>query len=98
MQKHKTKKKARSQSVSEIRDYDVSDTVAMIDRDRSLKLEHLGLKLPGASPTQVVSIRLPTELLNELRALGSEQDVPYQALIKLFLRQAVDKTKKRHSA
>lgn len=82
----------------EIHDYDASDTTQMIDQTRPMKLEDLGLRLPEQPPTQVVSIRLPTDLLNELKALGSEQDVPYQALIKLFLRQAVDKKKKKQSA
>ena len=92
------KPSGNSRGVREIHDYDAVDTTHMIDRSKILKLEDLGLKLPEQPPTQVVSIRLPTELLNELKALGSAQDVPYQALIKLFLRQVVDKTKKKHSA
>ena len=87
-----------SRAAREIHDYDAVDTTQMIDRSKILNLEDLGLKLPEQPPTQVVSIRLPTELLNELKALGSAQDVPYQALIKLFLRQVVDKTKKKNSA
>jgi len=52
----------------------------------------LGLKLPATPPTQVVSIRLPTALLNEIRAKASAQDVPYQALIKTLLAHGLRKS------
>lgn len=78
----------------EIKDYDQLDTVSMIDKKKVLRFEDLGLKLPELPPTQVVSIRLPTHLLNEIRALGSEKDISYQALIKLFLTESVKKIKK----
>ncbi|MBI2606370.1 MAG: hypothetical protein HYW49_09850 [Deltaproteobacteria bacterium] len=75
----------------EITDYDSNETGAWIDPSKPLRFEDIGLRLPETSPTQVVSIRLPTKLLNQLRALGSERDVPYQALIKLFLDAGVKK-------
>ena len=75
----------------EIKDYDQFDTTELIDANKPLKLGDLGLKLPEQAPTQVVSIRLPTDLLNEIKAMGSQKDVPYQALIKLFLSAAIKK-------
>lgn len=82
----------------EIKDYDGTDTSGMIDKRRRLSFGDIGLELPPVAPTQVVSIRLPTELLNEIRALGSRDDVPYQAVIKIILaegiRQKKAKTKK----
>ena len=91
------KKKARSKprSLREIRDYDSADTSNLVDATRPLKFEDLSLKLPETPPTQVVSIRLPSELLNELKAIGSQRDVPYQALIKLFLSESVAEMKKK---
>ena len=83
----------RTKRIQHIKDYDEYDTTTLINRAKSLKFEDLRLKLPEIPPTQVVSIRLPSELVNELRAIGSQQDVPYQALIKLFLSQAVTKFK-----
>jgi predicted DNA binding CopG/RHH family protein len=77
----------------EIRDYDDTDTSEMINSKKKLAFEDLGLKLPELPPTQVISIRLPTELLNQIKAIGSQEDVPYQALIKLFLSDAVKKKK-----
>ncbi|MBI2336585.1 MAG: hypothetical protein HYU97_07485 [Deltaproteobacteria bacterium] len=42
-------------------------------------------------------MRLPSALLNELKAMGSQQDIPYQALIKLLLAQSIDKLKRKVS-
>ena len=82
----KTKKVRR-----EIADYDSNDTSTMIDPDRPLGLDDLGLKLPKVPPTQVVSIRLPSELLNQIKAFASARDVPYQALIKLLLAESLQR-------
>ncbi len=78
-----------------IADYDAVDTSGMIDRSKRLNYEDIGLKLPEVPPTQVISIRLPSALLNNLRAISSETDIPYQALIKLFLSDSVAKFKKK---
>lgn len=79
--------------LQEIREYDHMDTSQWIDRRKQLSLKDLGFTLPPEPPTQVVSIRLPTRLLNALRAKASSLDVPYQSLIKLtlsrFIRQKV---------
>jgi len=69
-----------------------------IDPSKPLIFEDLGLRLPEVSPTQVISIRLPSALLNELRAISSETDIPYQALIKLFLSESVSRFKKKSAA
>jgi hypothetical protein len=79
-------------------DYDALDTSGMIDRSKPLKYEDLGLKLPEVPPTQVVSIRLPSALVNHLRAISSQTDIPYQALIKLFLSDSVARFKKKSVA
>ena len=86
-QKRKTTKKKRV----EIPDYDTRDTSTMIDADKPLAFEDLDLELPKPPPTQVVSIRLPSELLNRLKAAASARDVPYQALIKLLLAESLAK-------
>lgn len=91
----KTKRKIKPQVIE---DFDSSDTPPWVNADKPLVLSEIGVSLPSTPPTQVVSIRLPTSLLNELRALGSEQDVPYQALIKLFLADAVARRRKGTSS
>ena len=87
---HKTKKRRPK----EIRDYDERETSSMIDAARPLALVDLGLDLPKAPPTQVVSIRLPSSLLNQLKAFASARDVPYQALIKLLLAEALERRRR----
>ena len=48
-------------------------------------LKPLKLDLEFPSPTQSISIRLPRALLNKIRVLADEKDIPYQALIKIWL-------------
>ena len=79
----------------EIKDYDERDTSSIIDPERQLTFADLGLSLPKVPPTQVVSIRLPSRLLNELRAFASARDIPYQALIKLLLAESLTRRKGR---
>ncbi len=46
---------------------------------------------PNLNPTtQAISIRLPVSMLDELRQLANQRDVPYQSLIKIFLRERID--------
>ena len=85
----------KNKKTKEIIDYDSTDTSTMINKKNRLRFEDIGLILPPAPPTQVISIRLPTELLNELKALGSRDDVPYQALIKIMLADGIREKKKR---
>ena len=47
---------------------------------------------PNLRPsTATISLRLPQSLLNELRTLANERDVPYQSLLKVFLAERVAK-------
>lgn len=62
------KKKINKKKALVIDDYDEFDVSNMININKLLKFEDLGLRLPEQSPTQVVSIRIPTELLNEVKA------------------------------
>ncbi len=87
--------KKRKRKNKEIEIYDKYDASEMINTSKPLKLEDIGLKLPEEPPTKVISIRIPSKLLNEIKAYGSQHDIPYQALIKLFLVEALDKKKKK---
>ncbi len=89
------RKKKRSRRPKEIRDYDKRETSALIDPTRPLALADLGLELPKLPPTQVVSIRLPSSLLNQIKAFASARDVPYQALIKLLLAESLERRRGR---
>ncbi len=87
----KAKPKPRKRQRAEITDYDAQDTSAMIDRSKPLTLKQIGIELPKVPPTQVVSIRLPSKLLNQIKAYASARDVPYQALIKLLLAESLER-------
>lgn len=46
---------------------------------------------PNLKPTtRAISLRLPVSMLDELRQMANERDVPYQSLIKVFLRERMD--------
>lgn len=46
---------------------------------------------PNLKPsTRSISLRLPESMLDELRQLANQRDVPYQSLIKVFLRERMD--------
>jgi predicted DNA binding CopG/RHH family protein len=42
-------------------------------------------------PVKLISIRLPREMLNKLKALATKRDVPYQSLIKMILAEKLAK-------
>ena len=89
------KKKNSRRKNKVINDYDAVDTTGFIDAGKPLRFADLGLKLPEVPPTQVISIRLPSQLLHEIKALCSQRDIPYQAMIKLFLDQSLKRYKKQ---
>jgi predicted DNA binding CopG/RHH family protein len=53
--------------------------------------------LPKLRPsTKTISLRLPELMLNELRLIANKRDVPYQSLIKMFLKERIDQELKRY--
>ncbi len=46
---------------------------------------------PNLKPsTRIISVRMPESMLDELKLLANKRDVPYQSLIKVFLRERID--------
>ena len=46
---------------------------------------------PNLKPsTRTISVRMPESMLDELKLLANKRDVPYQSLIKMFLRERID--------
>ena len=46
---------------------------------------------PNLKPsTKTISLRLPEHILNELKMLARKRDVPYQSLIKMFLKDRLN--------
>jgi predicted DNA binding CopG/RHH family protein len=71
-----------------------NDVVDYFDWERSV---------PGSFPalkpsTKAISVRLPQALLEELKALANEQDVPYQSLLKIFLAERVARERRRRAS
>jgi predicted DNA binding CopG/RHH family protein len=50
---------------------------------------------PNLKPsTKTISLRLPENLLNEIRILANKEDVPYQSLMKMLLASGVHSLRK----
>ena len=45
--------------------------------------------------TTAISIRLPISMLEALKSLANQQDVPYQSLMKLYLAERIKKERLR---
>ena len=63
-----------------------SDSTEYIDWKKSKAQTFSKLK----PSTKTISLRLPESLLNELKLLANKRDVPYQSLIKIFLKDRID--------
>lgn len=47
--------------------------------------------LPKLKPsTKTISLRLPELMLDELRLIANKRDIPYQSLIKMFLKERIE--------
>ncbi|MBI4432772.1 MAG: BrnA antitoxin family protein [Candidatus Omnitrophica bacterium] len=77
--------KFRSQS-EERRFWGKHDSVHYIDWQKAV----LNPAFPELKPsTHTVSLRLSDSLLNEIKRLAHQQDVPYQSLMKIFLAEKI---------
>lgn len=48
-------------------------------------------------PTRSVTLRLPRQLLQELRVLAKDRDVPYQSFMKVLLAQKVEELRRQRA-
>jgi predicted DNA binding CopG/RHH family protein len=62
------------------------DSSDYVDWDEARQIVFPNLK----TTTRSISLRLPESMLDELRQLANQRDVPYQSLIKVFLRERID--------
>src|SRR5262245_14022231 len=72
-----------------------ADSADDVDWSKAPRITFARLK-PSA---RTISLRLPAGLLENLKVLANERDVPYQSLLKVFLadqvREEFDPTKRR---
>ena len=70
------------------------DSTDYIDWSKARRMEFPNLK----PTTRAISLRLPENLLNRIRAEAVQLDVPYQSLMKVWLAERLDKTEKQRKA
>ncbi len=63
-----------------------SDSTEYINWEKAEPLFFPKLK----TSTKKISLRLPEYLLEELRMMANKRDIPYQALIKIFLKEKIE--------
>lgn len=63
------------------------DSTDYVDYARAKRVTFPRLK----PSTATISLRLPQSLLDHLRQLANERDVPYQTLLKVFLAERVER-------
>jgi predicted DNA binding CopG/RHH family protein len=68
-----------------------SDSTEYIDWAKAKRVRLSQLK----PSTATISLRLPEALLEELKTLANERDVPYQSLLKIFLADRIQQERRR---
>ncbi len=62
------------------------DSTEFVDWKKSKKVTFSNLR----PTTKTISLRLPEFILEELKLIAHKRDVPYQSLIKIFLKDRID--------
>ena len=63
-----------------------ADSSKYIDWKKAEKVTFSKLK----PSTKTISLRLPEFILDEIKMIANKRDVPYQSLIKIFLKDRID--------
>ncbi len=63
--------------------FDFSKNRVQIEFDRGIE-----------APVKSISLRLPREMLNQLKVLANKKDIPYQSLIKVYLAEKIAEERK----
>ena len=66
------------------------DSLAYIDWAQAKQASFPQLK----PSTKTISLRLPEDLLNEIKILANKEDVPYQSLMKILLAHGIHSMKR----
>lgn len=75
---------------SEFEFWQKNDTTEFIDFTKAKRVSFPNLK----PSTKSISIRLPEPLLERLKILANQQDIPYQSLIKIYLHERIEQESK----
>jgi len=63
-----------------------ADSVDYVDWDAAARVRLTRLK----PSTKTISLRLPESMIDELKILANQRDVPYQSLLKIFLAERLE--------
>jgi predicted DNA binding CopG/RHH family protein len=76
--------------------WDAADSADYIHWGKARRVQLSELK----PSTATISLRLPEGMLDELKILANERDVPYQSLLKVFLAERIrqERVRRRRSA
>jgi len=67
--------------------WETHDTTDYVDWSKAQRVV-----LPNLKPsTKTISLRLPQHLLDSIKAAANARDVPYQSLIKVWLKEKVQR-------
>jgi predicted DNA binding CopG/RHH family protein len=62
------------------------DSTELVDWSKARRVT-----FPNLKPTvKTISLRLPESLLDHLKLLANQRDVPYQSLLKIFLAERIE--------
>ena len=67
--------------------WDTHDTTEYIDWSKAKRIRFPNLK----KTTKSISIRLPADMLDQLKVKANAMDIPYQSLIKMILNDSLKK-------
>jgi len=70
----------------ERRFWETHDSTDYVDWSKARRVSFPNLKLSTTS----ISLRLPQGLLDQIKVAANKRDVPYQSLIKVWLKERVD--------
>lgn len=85
----KPKPTPKFKSEAEERAYwEIHDSSDHIDWGKAERARFANLK----PSTKAISLRLPVDLLEQIKIAANKRDVPYQSLIKVWLAERIDAT------
>ena len=93
-----TKAEARTKSTPEFRSeederkfWSTHDSTAFIDWKSAERR-----RFPNLKPSlRTISLRLPVSMIEDLKVLANQRDIPYQSLLKVFLAERLERERPR---
>jgi predicted DNA binding CopG/RHH family protein len=92
--KNKIKPVPKFRNEQDERDFwSTHDTTEYFDFSKSSRVE-IDFDPGIEAPVKSISLRLPREMLNQLKVLANKKDIPYQSLIKVYLAERIAEERK----